>query len=209
NEQLTEAVAKIYETDLYDYPSVEDMEEQQQVETQEERKMGKVNHPISKKSNKVFGIGLSKTGTTSLTLAMKVLGYKTKHYLLNCDVDLTIENHDFVSDMPIQTRYKEYDKEYPGSKFILTVRNKESWLKSCSKHFRGYVTDKNSLRYKYRIEQTGIDRYDEEVFSKKYDQHIENAKEYFKNREADLLIIDICAGDGWDKLCEFLGKDVP
>ncbi|MFM6395527.1 MAG: sulfotransferase family 2 domain-containing protein, partial [Planktothrix sp.] len=28
NAQLTEAVAKIYETDLYDYPSVEDMEEQ-------------------------------------------------------------------------------------------------------------------------------------------------------------------------------------
>lgn len=42
NEQLTEAVAKIYETDLYDYPSVEDMEEQQQLEAQEEPKTDKV-----------------------------------------------------------------------------------------------------------------------------------------------------------------------
>jgi predicted O-methyltransferase YrrM len=42
NEQLTETVAKIYETDLYDYPPVEDIEEQQQLETQEEPKTDKV-----------------------------------------------------------------------------------------------------------------------------------------------------------------------
>ncbi len=163
----------------------------------------------SAKHNKVFGIGLSKTGTASLTLAMEIIGYKTKHYFVDCDVNLAIANHDFVSDMPIQTRYKEYDQKYPGSKFILTVRDKESWLKSCSNHFRDHVRDKNSLRYKYRIEQTGIDGYDEDIFSKTYDQHIEEVKKYFKNREADLLIINICAGDGWDKLCSFLGQDVP
>ncbi len=42
NDQLKEAVAKIYETDLYDYPPVEDIEEQQQLETQEEPKTDKV-----------------------------------------------------------------------------------------------------------------------------------------------------------------------
>ena len=204
--QFDEVLAELEETHLQLH-QIKQTQSEKAISTNLEEKMNPEN--TSAKHNKVFCIGLSKTATASLTQAMKILGYKTKHYLLNPDVDLTVVNHDFVSDMPIQTRYKEYDKKYPGSKFILTVRNKESWLKSCSKHFRDLVRDKNSLRYKYRIEQTGIDGYDEDVFSKTYDQHIEEVKEYFKNREVDLLIIDICAGDGWDKLCEFLGKEVP
>jgi hypothetical protein len=168
--------------------------------------MKEVNHPISK-NHKVFCIGLSKTGTTSLTVAMKVLGYKTKHYLLEPDKD--IPAHEFLSDMPIQTRYQEYDIQYPGSKFILSVRDKKSWLNSCMNHFRHKAKQQNSIQYKYRIEQTGVDEYDEDIFSQKYDQHLEDVKEYFKHREADLLILNICEGDGWDKLCAFLGKEIP
>lgn len=157
-------------------------------------------------NQKIFGIGLSKTATTSLCSAMTILGYKSKHYLTNPDKD--ISEHEFLNDMPVQTRYQEYDKKYPGSKFILTVRDKESWLKSCSKHFRKHV-EQNSALYKYRIEQMGVAGYDENIFSKKYDDHIKSVKEYFQNRENDLLIIDICGGDGWVKLCSFLGKKIP
>lgn len=175
------------------------------ISTNVEQKMIKEND--SEKPNKVFGIGLSKTATASLTQAMRILGYKSKHYLLNPDVDII--EHEFLIDMPIQTRYQEYDKKYPGSKFILTVRDKESWLRSCMNHFRSPVRNKNSLSYKYRIEQTGINGYNEDIFSRTYDQHIENIKEYFKQREGDLLILDICGGEGWDKLCAFLGKEIP
>ncbi|MFM6208709.1 MAG: sulfotransferase, partial [Planktothrix sp.] len=90
--------------------------------------------------NKVFGIGLAKTGTTSLAGAMKMLGYASKHYLLNPNVDIL--KYEFLGDMPIQTRYKQYDQEYPGSKFILTVRDQESWLRSCMNQFHNNIRKK-------------------------------------------------------------------
>lgn len=154
---------------------------------------------------KIFGIGLSKTGTTSLFEAMRILGYSSKHYLQNPDIQ--IKAHDFLCDMPIQTRYHHYDNCYLNSKFILTIRDKKSWLKSCFYHFRHHSN--NSQQLSYRIEQMGVDKYDEVIFSKAYDNHFERAKNYFKDRQDDFLIIDICNGQGWDVLCSFLDKKKP
>lgn len=155
---------------------------------------------------KIFGIGLSRTGTSSLSLAMEILGYKSKHYLSNNPIS-DIDNHDFLCDMPIQTRYKTYDRIYPNSKFILTIRSKQSWLDSC----RNYYIDvnKTDFRYRYRIEQNGISGFDELIFSKKYDDHLNEISKYFKLRQKNLLIFDICAGESWDKLCKFLSKPIP
>jgi 3'(2'), 5'-bisphosphate nucleotidase len=33
--------------------------------------------------------------------------------------------------------------------------------------------------------------------------------DYFKDRPQDLLVIDVTAGEGWEKLCPFLGKPTP
>lgn len=35
--------------------------------------------------SKIFGIGLSRTGTRSLSYALKILGYKSVHYRNNND----------------------------------------------------------------------------------------------------------------------------
>jgi hypothetical protein len=106
--QFDEVLAELEETHLQLH-QIKQTQSEKAISTNLEEKMNPEN--TSAKHNKVFCIGLSKTATTSLTQAMKILGYKTKHYLLNPDVDLTVVNHDFVSDMPIQTRYKEYDKK--------------------------------------------------------------------------------------------------
>jgi hypothetical protein len=34
-------------------------------------------------------------------------------------------------------------------------------------------------------------------------------KEYFRDRPDDLLVMNICAGEGWEKLCPFLGLAIP
>ena len=34
-------------------------------------------------------------------------------------------------------------------------------------------------------------------------------KEYFKDRPGDLLVMNICEGEGWEKLCPFLGVPIP
>ena len=33
--------------------------------------------------------------------------------------------------------------------------------------------------------------------------------EYFRDRPKDLLVLDVCGGDGWEPLCAFLGLEPP
>ncbi len=96
---------------------------------------------------KVFGIGLSRTGTTSLTQALHLLGYKAIHFPhdsvtraqvyhffdseLQCLSLALLQEADAITDTPVCCLYKALDQAYPGSKFILTVREKHSWLRSC------------------------------------------------------------------------------
>jgi hypothetical protein len=39
--------------------------------------------------------------------------------------------------------------------------------------------------------------------------HQRNVLWYFQDRPSDLLMFDLCGGDGWEKLCSFLGKPIP
>ena len=44
------------------------------------------------------------------------------------------------------------------------------------------------------------------------DEHLERYREvraYFADRKDDLLIMSITAGEGWEKLCPFLGMPIP
>ncbi len=94
---------------------------------------------------KVFGIGLSRTGTRSLTFALQVLGFDVCHYpadaetfyeLAHAKYDFSVlDEHDGITDITVAPYYAQLDKLYPGSKFILTVREKPSWLKSCRNHW--------------------------------------------------------------------------
>ena len=47
----------------------------------------------------------------------------------------------------------------------------------------------------------------EKLDSKKL--HYSERKKYFKNRPNDLLVMNICSGEGWEVLCPFLNKPIP
>lgn len=156
--------------------------------------------------NKIFGIGLAKTATTSLAKAMSILGFRSKHY--SFDIENDIKKYKFINDMPIQTRYKNYDKIFPNSKFILTIRNESSWLASIKKQFLKYERPKDSILYNNWLEQFGFFGINNEIFLKKYRDHNFEVEEYFKGRN-DFLIMDIFSGDSWEKLCAFLNVKIP
>lgn len=169
--------------------------------------------------SKIFGIGLSKTGTTSLANALQILGYKTKDNMgivkyvagdvSSVDLDL-VDAFEALTDTPIPSFYRELDIRYPGSKFILTVRDSEGWLKSCKKQFTprfaGIQTDAHRRLF---IELYGTDAFDARGFARGYERFVSGVSEYFKDRQSDLLIVDIAAGEGWEKLCPFLQRRVP
>ena len=104
--------------------------------------------------------------------------------------------------------YREVDRQYPGSKFILTVRELEAWLTSIwnnSNSLRELRSKLPAVPVLHRaIYGTAI--FDRATFAATHRRHIASVQEYFRNRPHDLLVMDICGGDGWEQLCPFLGR---
>jgi len=84
---------------------------------------------------KVFGIGLQRTGTTTLMECLRAVDYKVAEFSMNLLFDyrlgksiptiIYLMNFDAAQDLPYALQYKELDKSFPNSKFILTTRKDE------------------------------------------------------------------------------------
>lgn len=176
---------------------------------------------------KVFGLGLSKTGTSTLTEALNILGIRSIHFpnddqtfaeLKRGEYRLSIlQEYDGATDTPIAPYYAQLDRAWPGSKFILTVRDKASWLRSAEAHWRVLKVDgrmAQNERFQGFVDFIsacvyGCIYFNAERFSHAYDTHVRNVTEYFAARPEDFLILDICSGAEWNELCGFLGLPVP
>lgn len=179
--------------------------------------MGSLN--VNPPAPKVFGIGLSKTGTTSLSTALEMLGYRTKDYPglaryvpgdLGSIDPAVLDQHDALTDTPIPSFYRELDRRYPGSKFILTVRDMDGWLQSCKKQFSArHAAKQSDANNRLFVDLYGTAVFDEAQFRAGYRRFVEGVMLHFKDRPGDLLVLDISAGQGWAELCAFLGKPEP
>jgi hypothetical protein len=170
----------------------------------------------SKKINKIIGIGFHKTGTSTLRAAMEILGYS----VLGPRTDLAdnifagnwekvfseVEGFDVLEDNPWAVIYKQLDKQYPGSKFIMTTRDEEKWIKSATNHFGGSSTRMREYIYG---EGNGNPEGLSELYLNRFRQHHEEVRAYFKDRPDDLLVVSWAEEDGWDKICHFLGCPIP
>jgi hypothetical protein len=156
--------------------------------------------------SKIFGIGLSRTGTTTLNNVLLKLNYNVVHYPSNAE--LLSMSLDGATDIPVAIRYKELDKKFPNSKFIYTIRNKEKWLDSIVPYLerkRGWNMAQNQVDI--RNHMYGSPFPTREQAAKAYDLHHNDIIEYFKNRKDDLLILDIIGGDSTKLLTDFLSVD--
>jgi len=163
--------------------------------------------------NKIFEIGLNKTGTSSLNSALNGLGIKSLHDRFEVRKHLNYEKENDLkplsslkefqgfSDSPFHILYKELYNLYPKSKFILTIRDLKSWLKSREKQV---IRNQNNPDYK------GVWlKINKEAWIIEWKNHTKEVIEFFKDHPKDLLIINICKGEGWEKLCPFLNLPIP
>jgi len=165
---------------------------------------------------KVFCIGLHKTGTASLREALKILGYKkwcdSHDYLLKNikkndwkSVFDIVKKYDGFKGWPWAVIYKQLDINFPNSKFILTIRDEDSWIKSSLLHFWDEETPMRRWIFGY-----GAPRGHEKDYIYKLRSHNCEVKDYFKRRLNDLLIINLIEEKNkWEKICKFLDKDIP
>jgi len=156
--------------------------------------------------SKLFGIGLSRTGTWSLTAALRILGYSAVHCPSSFE---QIVANEAATDTPIALAYKALDLFFPNSKFILTDRNLDDWLASCERFFLNSPKPRGSYFYKIRTALYGTADFDVVAFSEAHKRHLSDVRAHFSTRPEDLLVMRICDGDGWDTLCSFLEKPHP
>lgn len=166
-------------------------------------------------NNFIFNIGLNRSGTKSLTYALRDLKIKSLHFAVNSDNigNNSIQIEDVIkdniqrknkalyglddtyqgfSDFNGELYYERLYNDYPNSMFILTVRPFNDWVRS---------NQNNEIdigRTAPRIDDL-IKRYN----------LIKDIRNFFSDKSDKFLEIDICNGDGWDKLCNFLNLQKP
>ena len=164
----------------------------------------------------VICVGFHKTGTTSIGAALSILNYRVKGEtsrplipILNGNYNKVLKmlkNYNAVQDIPWFRIYKELDELIPNSKFILTIRDEESWYSSAVKHFGNIMIAQHEWIYG---RGKGLLKNNKENTINVYRNHNHNVKEYFKDRPDDLLILDFTKNDEWEQLCSFLSQDIP
>lgn len=164
--------------------------------------------------HKVFGIGLNKTGTTTLGVCLSQLGYRHTSFQRALLVDFVAGNpepafavadqFDSFEDWPWPLMYRELDARFPRSKFILTLRaSPEIWLESLKQHSTTTHPDMHARKLAYGWDYPHGHEQEHLAF---YRRHAEAVRAHFGSRLLELTWED---GDGWEKLCGFLDKPVP
>ncbi|MFW5879427.1 MAG: sulfotransferase, partial [bacterium] len=133
----------------------------------------------------------------------------------------------FFQDSPFSYPYTfiAMDQAFPGSKFILTVRDSaEEWYNSLIR-FHGklwgngnipptaedlknatYIYKGRPYHTRFHVHDVPEDEpYKKDVLVDYYNTHNKNVKDYFRHRANDLLVINLKEPDGYTKFCNFLG----
>jgi len=163
---------------------------------------------------KVFCVGFQKTGTTSMRGALEILDYRVAGHFGVDDPEIRsnalpqalelARGYSAFQDNPWPLLFRELDVSFPGSRFVLTVRDPQRWIESVVKHFGDQTTPMREWIY-----GPGAPRGNEGVYLERFERHNREVREYFADRAQDLLEMDIEAGDGWEALCGFLGRPLP
>jgi hypothetical protein len=169
---------------------------------------------------KVFGIGLARTGTTSLYLAFEQLGLRSAPSSVammrlfdepDADLDL-FDTHDAFTDNPVPFLFALLDRRFPGSKFVLTTRPIDAWLRSMEWLFGDGLDrlDKRTRALGDEVHERlyGITSFDATVLTDVYVRHHSTVAGHFERRSDDLLTVPV-AELSWLTLCDFLDCDPP
>ena len=170
------------------------------------------------KNAKVFCVGFHKTGTSSMAVLLESLRYRVQgayrvrdegfvDRLANGELDelmAVVGSHDAFKDNPWPVLYRELDERFPNSKFILTKRDKNAWIRSITNHFGAQrVPDSPMRRWIYGH---GSPVGHEESYLERYERHIAEVEEHFSGRTGDFLALDVSRPKAARTISRFLGR---
>ena len=139
------------------------------------------------------------------------------------------EAMDAVLDAPVPSFYLELLRRFPRARVILTVREPRAWLRSHRGHYSKFTREQPAAvlpgaplqlnRRSNTYYAPGMDASPNRLLDfgtndpsddQALRRYIGHNLEVMRTVPPDqLLVMDIAAGDGWDKLCAFLGRERP
>lgn len=171
-------------------------------------------------SQKIFGVGVPKSGSNSLADALTVMGYSVIHFgreKFRRETDAVEEfskniaadkpaisgfkNFDAFVDSPVWFNYQRLATENENAKFILTYRDPAACAFS-------WVRMQHYLHRKI-LPDTAPQNFSE--FKEMAEKHIDRVFEYFKHDTKRLLLLDHSDSDEvkWEHLAKFLNRPAP
>lgn len=182
----------------------------------------------------VIGVGVGRTGTFSLKLAIERLGFGPCHHM-----EAVIENmpaqvplwsaaiagdpdwpaiyngYQSAVDWPTAGFYRQLYATYPNAKFILTHRSPESWAASFSGTIQKLIAGRDNAPPPMQdwlqmaenlIAMSGFPvSMNTDDLQAAFIAHNDAVKETIPAEQ--LLVYEV--KEGWAPLCDFLGKDAP
>ncbi|MEZ5461748.1 sulfotransferase family protein [Dokdonella sp.] len=182
----------------------------------------------------VIGVGVGRTGTYSLKLAINQLGlgpcFHMEEVLKNMAVQVPLWSEALQGradwetiykgftgavDWPTAGFFRELLKKYPTAKFVLTERSPESWADSFGSTIFKLVAGKDKAPPEMRawldmaeavIAWTGFPPdLDREGLMEAFVAHNRAVRECIPSNQ--LLVFEV--RQGWEPLCDFLGTPIP
>jgi len=176
------------------------------------------------KPTKIVGIGLPKTGTTTLGYCFRRFGFKHRTYDMHLALQVKrnqldpvlkeAEKYEAFEDWPWFSIYRELDQRFPNSKFILTLRkDTDTYVTSLKGHHeREGIRKPGFVKPYWWDEVFGVElsQWNYQRSAQRYERHNQEVLEYFADRiNKDLLVVCWEKGDGWTELSRFLNKRSP
>jgi hypothetical protein len=184
----------------------------------------------------VIGAGFGRTGTLSLKAALERLGFGPCHHMLelidnpedirlwrkaargeSVDWDEIYRGYRSTVDWPGARFWRELAERYPAAKVILSTRDPERWYDSVLGTIHRAAMDDSPPASPVLAEMRAMSREvvwdglfggrftDRDRSLRIFNDHIEAVR---GRLPADRLLVYEVA-QGWEPLCEFLGKPVP
>eukprot|EP01062_Namystynia_karyoxenos_P036516 TRINITY_DN26595_c0_g1_i1.p2 TRINITY_DN26595_c0_g1~~TRINITY_DN26595_c0_g1_i1.p2 ORF type:complete len:312 (+),score=79.29 TRINITY_DN26595_c0_g1_i1:79-1014(+) len=184
--------------------------------------------PEAEPRHKVLGIGLSRTGTTSLTVALREAGIDAYHaspklvdfapggeYHLNEEWMHRYQAH---TDIQAALVFRQIAEKLPSALFVYTHREPRAWARSMHAFVSSHaalwtaVQDLHDVGAPLQPVGTlfsavyggGWQAYGVEDWLQAYLRHDAAVAEYFGSHPCRYVNISITAGEGWERLGPFL-----
>lgn len=189
--------------------------------------------PPPEKRELIFGISMHRTGTRSLANYLSSVGLRTLHWpwwfnsklRSNSDasdeeivalLDVLFYRYDAFTDVPFPGLYRALSQRFPKARFILFVRDSESWWRSIVRHWNLDEVGSRPLGIgeviQYRLyepfDKTVINIEDKAIQIAKCEQHTKAVIEHFADQPGRLLVVNLEDPHKNSLVSDFLGLEI-